>query len=156
MPSVSWLRLRGRATHSIKRNIHQGSKGGGRKLVRRDGTREGFLDVVLPTGDPVGGTKAFMAVVVPYHENIKRGGLDRTSELLRGVQRVGRGRKRKDRFASNVFETEVFVRPFNFGGVLGSGGCGGGVDRRCSSVGEVRRHGHGVVVGHGQAAKTLG
>ena len=53
----------------------------------------------LPTGDPIGKTKVFMAAIVTHHENIRRGGLDRTSELLRGVGRVDRGGKREDRNA---------------------------------------------------------
>ena len=48
------------------------------------------------------------------------------------------------------FEAEVFVRPFNFGGVLfrgGGGGGGGGVDRQCLGGSKVRRHGLGTVIG---------
>ena len=77
------------ARHPPKNITHQGSEGGGRGVVRRDGTRVGFLEGALPTGDPVGGTKAIMAVIVAHHDNIRRGGLDRTSELQHGVARSG-------------------------------------------------------------------
>ena len=97
-----------------------------------------------------------MAVIVAYHDNIRHVGLDRTSELLCSVRRVNRGGERNNKNYSGVFETEAFVRPFNFGGVLCRGGCGGGIDRRCSSVGKVGRQGHGAVIGHGQVAKKRG
>ena len=42
--------------HLPKTIILQGSEGGGRGLVRCDGTRGGFLEEVLPTGDPIGRT----------------------------------------------------------------------------------------------------
>lgn len=78
-----------------------------------------FLEGVLPNGDRVSGTKGFTAIVVAHHENVERGGLGRTSELLRDARRVTRGGERKDINTSGVYETEVFVRQFNFGGVLG-------------------------------------
>ena len=93
-PKEERQRLRSRGSgcegvrHLSKIVIHQGSEGGGRGLVRRDGTREGFLEGVLPTGDPIGKRKAFMAAIVAHHENIRHGGLDRTCELLRGIERV--------------------------------------------------------------------
>ena len=89
-----------------------------------------------------------------HHENIRRGGLDGTSEMLRGVRRVDRIGKRENRNARYVFEPQVFVRPVNVGGVLCRGGCGGGVDRRSSGVSTDRRHRHSAVIGHGQAIKT--
>lgn len=87
---------------------------------------------MLPAGDPLGGAQAFVAVFVEHHENIGRGGLDGASELLRGYRRVDQVGEREDRYASNVFEPELFVRSFNVGGVLGRGSRGGGggeVDR---------------------------
>ena len=94
------LRIRGStcegARHLPKESTHRGSEGGGRRLVRRDGTREGFYEGLLPTGDPVGRTKAIMAVIVVHHEKIRREDPYRTSELLRGVRRVDRGREMKD------------------------------------------------------------
>ena len=97
-----------------------------------------------------------MAVVVWHHENIRHGGLDRTSKLLRGVRKVDRGAERKDSNARKVFETEVFARQFIFGDMFGRGGCGSGVGHRCPSVGKVRRHRHCPVIGHSQAAQKLG
>ena len=86
-----------------------------------------------------------------HHENIRRGGLDRTSELLRGVERVDRRGKREDRNARYVFASQVFTRPCNASGVRFHCDCDGGVDCRRLGVSKVRRHGHGVVIG--QAAK---
>ena len=94
-----------------------------------------------------------MAFIVAHHENIRRGGLDRTSELLRDVGKVDRRGRREDISARDVFESQVFVRPFNAGGVPFRGGSGGGVNRRCSGVSKVRRHEHGAVIGYGQAPK---
>ena len=123
-------------------------------LVRRDGTREGFLEGVLPSGDPIGRTKAFVAAIVARQGNINHGGLDRTSERLRGIGNVDRRGTREDR---SVGESRVFVRPFTVGGVLFSGGySSGGVDRRCSDVSKIRRHGHTAVIGHGQVANERG
>ena len=68
------LRSRGSACegarHLPKQIIHEGSEGGGRGLVRRDGMREGFLGEVLPPGDPIDRTKAFMVVIVAHYDSI--------------------------------------------------------------------------------------
>ena len=40
------------ARHLPQKIINQGSEGGGHGLASRDGTREGFLEGVPPTGDP--------------------------------------------------------------------------------------------------------
>ena len=68
------------ARHLPETVIHLGSVGGARGLFRCDGAREGFLEGVLPTGDPTGKPKAFVAAIVAHNEDIRRGGLNRTIE----------------------------------------------------------------------------
>ena len=85
---------RARDTYPTKL-IHQGSEGGGRGLVRRDITCEGFLEGVLSTGDPIGRSEAIMAAIDVLNESFRRGGLDRTSELLCGVGKVDRRGKER-------------------------------------------------------------
>ena len=82
------------APHLSENISDQGSEGGRRGLVRCDGAREIFLEGVLPAGDPIGRTKAFMAAIVADNEIFRRAGLYRTSELLRGIGRVNRRGKR--------------------------------------------------------------
>ena len=100
-----------------------------------------------------------MAAIFAHHENIGRGGFDRTSELLRGVRRFGgRGKSEREKVGQKCgrcISVPGVVRPY-VGGVLFRGGGGGRVDRRRSGVSEVRRHGHGAVIGHGQATKKCG
>ena len=73
---------RARDTCQKKTSITVVRGAGGRGLVRRDSTCGGFSEGVLPTGDSIGRSKAFLAVIVAHHENIRRKDLDRTSELL--------------------------------------------------------------------------
>lgn len=46
--------------------------------------------------------------------------------------------KREDKSARDVFESLMFLRPFEVDGGLFRGGCGGGVDRHCSDVTFIR------------------
>lgn len=76
--------------------------------------------------------------------------------MLRGVRRVDRGGETRDENAGDVFETEILVRPFMFGCMLCHGGCGGGGDHHCSSVGKLRQQVYEEVLEDDQAAKKLG
>ena len=60
-----------------------------------------------------------------------------------------------DRNTSDVFETEMLARQLYLGGMLWPGDCGGVIDRRCSFMGIVKRHGHGADIGHGLATGKL-
>lgn len=73
-----------------------------------------------------------MSVIVTHRENIRRGGPDQTSEALLGVGRDDQGGETKGICVRYVGETKVFTRPFNV-----SGGCGRGVDGRCSGASNV-------------------
>lgn len=111
---------------------------------------------MLPAGDLRGGRKVVIVEFVASRENVRQGGVCRMSELFRASRLVDQGGETKDWDASSVLEAEIYVRVFNVGGVLDFSGCGGGVDRGCSSVDTFRRHGHGAVIEHDQSAKTFG
>lgn len=108
------------------------------------------MEGVPSARDPRCGAYTLMAVYIVPHENIERGGLNRTGELLRGFRRINREGERKDQY------TNVFVGALIIGRVLGGAGRGNGVDRGCFGVVNVRRHQHGAGIGHGQSARKIG
>ena len=117
----------------------------------------GAIARALATEGPIDRTQAFVPATVTRHENIRRGSLNRTNELLRGVRRVDRGGKRYHGNTRDTVQSQVLVRPLGVSSVLfRGGGCDGRIDSHRSGVSEVIRHGHGGIVGRGQGTKQRG
>ena len=85
------------ARHLSKKIIHQGNDRGavvglsGATARAKDFLR-GYSQPGIQSVELI--AKAFMAAIIAHHENIRRGGLIRMSELLCGVKRVDRGGER--------------------------------------------------------------